>query len=87
MNRFDDAISLADKAIKYYIKCNRGDKLGFLVEEKTYTNYRMTGDNTTNKEKYRQSYRLMELMKAGENEKAPLREAYKEWYDETIDKD
>ena len=87
MNRFDDAISLADKAIKYYIKCNRGDKLGFLVEEKTYTNYRMTGDNTTNKEKYRQSYRLMELMKSGENEKAPLREAYKEWYGETIDKD
>ena len=87
MNRFDDAISLADKAIKYYIKCNRGDKLGFLVEEKTYTNYRMTGDNTTNKEKYRQSYRLMELMKSGENEKAPLREAYKEWYGETINKD
>ena len=87
MNRFDDAISLADEAIKYYIKCNRGDKLGFLVEEKTYTNYRMTGDNTTNKEKYRQSYRIMELMKAGEKEKAPLREAYKEWYGETIDKD
>ena len=87
MNRFDDAISLADKAIKYYIKCNRGDKLGYLVEEKTYTNDRMTGDNTTNKEKYRQSYRIMELMKAGEKEKAPLREAYKEWYGETIDKD
>ena len=87
MNRFDDAISLADEAIKYYIKCNRGNKLGFLVEEKTYTNYRMTGDNTTNKEKYRQSYRIMELMKAGEKEKAPLREAYKEWYGETIDKD
>ena len=87
MNRFDDAISLADEAIKYYIKCNRGDKLGFLVEEKTYTNYRMTGDNTTNKEKYRQSYRIMELMKAGEKEKALLREAYKEWYGETIDKD
>lgn len=86
MNRFDDAISLADKAIKYYIKCNRGDKLGFLVEEKAYTNDRMTGDNTTNKGKYRQSYRLMELMKSGENEKAPLREAYKEWYGETIDK-
>ena len=87
MNRFDDAISLADKAIKYYIKCNRGDNLGFLVEEKTYTNYRMTGDNTTNKGKYRQSYRIMELMKSGENEKAPLSEAYKEWYGETIDKD
>ena len=87
MNRFDDAISLADKAIKYYIKCNRGDKLGYLVEEKTYTNDRMTGDNTTNKEKYRQSYRIMELMKAGEKEKAPLREAYKDWYGETIDKD
>ena len=87
MNRFDDAISLAYKAIKYYIKCNRGDKLGFLVEEKTYTSYRMTGDNTTNKEKYRQSYRIMELMKSGEKEKAPLREAYKEWYGETIDKD
>ena len=87
MNRFDEAISLADEAIKYYIKCNRGDKLGFLVEEKTYTNYRMTGDNTTNKEKYRQSYRIMELMKSGEKEKAPLREAYKEWYGETINKD
>ena len=84
MNRFDDAISLADKAIKYYIKCNRGDNLGFLVEEKTYTNYRMTGDNTTNKGKYRQSYRLMELMKAGEKEKAPVKRAYMKWYGEEI---
>lgn len=87
INRFDEAISLADKAIKYYIKCNRGDKLGFLVEEKTYTLNRMSVNDANSKTKYKQSYELMELMKAGEKEKAPLREAYKEWYGEAINKD
>lgn len=87
INMFDEAISLADKAIKYYIRCNRGDKLGFLVEEKTYTLNRMSEIDANSKVKYRQSYELMELMKVGEEEKAPLREAYKEWYKESINED
>ena len=44
----------------------------------------MTGDNAKSKEKYRQSYRLFELMKAGENEKAPVKRAYMKWYGENI---
>ncbi|MGP1412155.1 MAG: hypothetical protein ACTTHM_09990, partial [Peptoanaerobacter stomatis] len=80
-------INMADKAIKYYIRCNRGDNLGFLVEEKTYTTDRMTGNNENSKEKYKQSYQLFELMKAGEREKTPLCEAFKEWYGESIYKD
>jgi len=84
VDRFEDSIRLTDEMIKNLISCKRGDKLGFLVEEKTYTTDRMTGDNAKNKEKYRQSYRLFELMKAGENEKAPLEGAYKRWYGEDI---
>ncbi|MGP1599290.1 hypothetical protein, partial [Peptoanaerobacter stomatis] len=72
---------------KYYIRCNRGDNLGFLVEEKTYIIDRMTNDNSKSNLKYMQSFRLMELMKASENEKAPLREAYKTWYGEDIERD
>ena len=87
INRFEDAINLADKAIKYYITCRRGDNLGFLVEEKTYIIDRMTNDNSKSNLKYIQSFRLMELMKASENEKAPLREAYKTWYGEDIERD
>ena len=84
INRFKDAINMADKAIKYYITCRRGDELGFLVEEKTYTTDRMTGNNENSKEKYKQSYQLFELMKAGEKEKAPVKRAYMKWYGENI---
>lgn len=87
VNRFEDAITLADETIAYNIRCNRGNKLGFLLEEKTYTTDRMTGNNENSKEKYKQSYQLFELMKAGEKEKAPLCEAFKEWYGESIYKD
>lgn len=85
MDRFEESIHLADKVIKNLISCKRGDELGFLVEEKTYTTDRMTGNNENSKEKYKQSYRLFELMKAGENEKAPIKRAYKKWYGEDID--
>ena len=49
-----------------------------------FTTDRMTGNNAKSIEKYRQSYQLFELMKAGENEKAPLKRAYKELYGEDI---
>ena len=84
IDRFEDSIHLTDKVIKNLISCKRGDELGFLVEEKTYKTDRMTGTNAKSIEKYRQSYQLFELMKAGENEKAPLKRAYKEWYGEDI---
>ena len=84
IDRFEDSIHLTDKVIKNLISCKRGDELGFLVEEKTYTTDRMTGNNAKSIEKYRQSYQLFGLMKAGENEKAPLKRAYKEWYGEDI---
>ena len=84
INRFEDAINLADKAIKYYITCRRGDKLGTLIGERTYTLDRMMGNNTNSNIKYRQSYELMVLMKVGEKEIAPLKGAYKTWYGEEI---
>ena len=59
IDRFEDSIHLTDKVIKNLISCKRGDELGFLVEEKTYTTDRMTGNNAKSIEKYRQSYRLM----------------------------
>ena len=59
--------------------------LGFLLLERIYTKSRITKNNITNKDNYKQSYLLMELMKSGEKDKAPLREAYKEWYGEEID--
>ena len=84
IGRFEESISIADKTIKKLISCQRGDELGFLVEEKTYTTDRMTGNNENSKEKYKQSYQLFELMKAGEKEKAPVKRAYMKWYGENI---
>lgn len=36
-DQFEKAIALADKSICYAIECMRGDFLGGLLEEKTYT--------------------------------------------------
>lgn len=51
--------------------------LVFLVEEKTYTADRMTGNNENSKEKYKQSYQLFEPMKVGEKDEVPIKRAYK----------
>ena len=54
-----------------------GMNLVFLVEEKTYTADRMTGNNENSKEKYKQSYQLFEPMKVGEKDEVPIKRAYK----------
>ena len=84
-DRLEDSINLTDKVIRNILSCHRGHMLGFLLLERIYTKSRITKDNITNKDNYKQSYLLMELMKSGEKDKAPLREAYKEWYGEEID--
>jgi hypothetical protein len=83
-DQFDKALELADKTIRYSIECLRGDFLGFMLEEKTYTLDRMTGDNSKSRQRYRQSYQLRRLMKASERQKAPIERAFKEWYGEDI---
>lgn len=83
-NRFEKAVQYADKTINYSISSLRGDFLGFLLEEKTYTLDRITGDNTKSKSKYIQSYRIRCLMKASERQKAPLRRAFQKWYGEEL---
>ena len=55
-----------------------------MLEEKTYTLDRMTGDNSKSRQRYRQSYQLRRLMKASERQKAPIERAFKEWYGEDI---
>ena len=83
-DQFDKALELADKTIRFSIECLRGDFLGFMLEEKTYTLDRMTGDNSKSRQRYRQSYQLRRLMKASERQKAPIERAFKEWYGEDI---
>ena len=84
-NQFDKALSLADKTIRYSIECLRGNFLGFLLEERTYTTDRKTGDNSGSKQKYRQSYYIRKLMKESEMQKAPIIKAFKKWYGEEIE--
>ena len=83
-NRFEKTIQYADMTIEYSISSLRGDFLVFLLEEKTYTLDRMTGDNSESKSKYIQSYRIRCLMKASERQKAPLRRAFQKWYGEEL---
>lgn len=84
-DQFDKALSLADKTIRYSIECLRGNFLGFLLEERTYTTDRKTGDNSGSKQKYRQSYYIRKLMKESEIQKAPIMKAFKKWYGEEIE--
>lgn len=84
-NQFKKAIELIDKTIKYSIECFRGDFLGFLLVERTYAIDRMTGDNIQSIQKYKQSYQLKKLMKESEQQKAPLKRAFKQWYGEEIE--
>ena len=84
-DQFDKALSLADKTIRYSIECLRGNFLGYLLEERTYTADRKTGDNSGSKQKYRQSYYIRKLMKESEIQKAPIMKAFKKWYGEEIE--
>lgn len=84
-NQFSKALELADRSISYAINCSRGDFLGFLIEEKAFTEARMSGNKEKSKPMYRQSYQIRKLMKAIECQKAPLKEAFLEWYGEEIE--
>lgn len=84
-DQYEKAIAFADKSICYAIDCMRGDFLGFLLEEKTYTRDRMQKKREHSKSLYRQSYQLRKLMKASEAQKEPLRKAFRSWYGEEIE--
>lgn len=84
-SQFEKATALINKTVRYSIECLRGDFLGFLLEERTYTMDRMIGDNKGSRDKYIQSYRIRCLMKASEKQKAPIKKAFKKWYGEDIE--
>ena len=58
--------------------------LGILLLEKVYTQSRIMGNTIVKRDDCEKIYLLMKLMKSGEKDKAPLIEAYKEWYGEDI---
>ena len=84
MDRFEESISLTDKTIRNILSYHRGHMLGILLLEKVYTQSRILGNAIIKKDDCEKLYLLMELMKSGEKDKAPLSEAYKEWYGEDI---
>ena len=84
MDRFEESISLTDKTIRNILSYHRGHMLGILLLEKVYTQSRNLGNAIIKKDDCEKLYLLMELMKSGEKDKAPLSEAYKEWYGEDI---
>ena len=84
IDRFEESISLTDKTIRNILSYHRGHMLGILLLEKVYTQSRILGNAIIKKDDCEKLYLLMELMKSGEKDKAPLSEAYKEWYGEDI---
>lgn len=83
-NQFEKAIKLIDKSISYSLVCMRGDFIGFLLEEKAYTEDRMMGQRIS-KSLYRQSYQLRKLMKENETLRYPLKLIFETWYQEEIE--
>ena len=84
VDRFEDSINMTDKTIRTTLSCYRGHMLGILLLEKVYTQSRIMGNTIVKKDDCEKIYLLMKLMKSGEKDKAPLIEAYKEWYGEDI---
>lgn len=84
-NQFEKAIFLINRTIAYALECKRGDFLGFLLEEKTYTEDRMSGHRDKSKTLYRQSYQLRKLMKESKLDRLPLRKIFRTWYGEEIE--
>lgn len=81
---FEAALNWCDKVIAFDLRCKRGIMIGSMLEQKTYTEDRMTGDRTNSKRKYQQAYQLLKLM----NKKMVLeglQKLYKTWYGEEID--
>lgn len=83
--RFLEGILLSDKAIQYSFSCMRGEYLGEMLQEKTYTQDRMSGDRSKSKEKYSQSYQLMKLMRVCPEKMTVLQNAFKSWYYEEME--
>ena len=84
VDRFEDSINMTDKTIRTTLSCYRGHMLGILLLEKVYTQSRIMGNTIVKRDDCEKIYLLMKLMKSGEKDKAPLIEAYKEWYGEDI---
>lgn len=83
-DRFKEALSWCDKVITFDIRCKRGIMIGAMLEQKAYTEDRMTGNRANNKKKYKQAYQLLKLMDKTFVMKS-LQNIYSAWYDEEID--
>lgn len=81
---FKEALSWCDKVIAFDIRCKRGIMIGTMLEQKAYTEDRMTGDRANGKKKYKQAYQLLKLMDKKVVMKS-LQNLYSAWYDEEID--
>ena len=61
MGRLEEAIDWCNKAISFDLYCNRGGNLGFILEQRVYTEDRI--ERKDRKRNYLQAYYLLKLMK------------------------
>ncbi len=81
---FEEALNWCDRAIAFDLRCRRGIMIGTMLEQKAYTENRISGDRTDNKWKYKQAYQLLKLM----NKRVVmtgLQKLYRTWYGEEVD--
>ena len=83
-DKFEEAISWCDKAIRLDLSCKRGIGMGFILEQKIYTIDRMSGDRSSSKDKYKQAYQILKLMRK-ERQMKSLQKIFYEWYEDVID--
>lgn len=83
-DQLEEAVTWADRAIRFEFQCNRGSDLGFLLEQRQYTIDRIIGENMSSKHIYQQAYQLLKLMKK-EYQMKGLRRVYKKWYGEEVE--
>ncbi len=81
---FFKGIKYCDKSIIHEFHCKRGGDLGYALAQRTYTLVRMSGEEETTKETYRQAYQIMKLMKK-EKHMISLQKMYINQYGEDID--
>lgn len=80
----DKALEMCDIALRYELRCQKGCTLGFLVDQKAFTQGKITQDKEAGKKSYRQAYQLHKLMKM-EKSRIRLQIAYEKIYHEEID--
>lgn len=82
-DQFEKSIMLFDQAIRFTLRCSRGNRLGFLHEGKAFTIERMT--ETDQKSSYQDAYQLMKLMQNSKSSLESMREYFFEKYGENLE--